>query len=368
VRDLAAHVQALIDGLVESGAENGVQVAVYRHGDLVVDAVSGVADPATGRPVTPDTLFYTASAGKAVTATVAHVLVERGVLDYDTRVADVWPEFGAHGKEHATVRHVLTHTAGVPAVPKDTTLEDLCDWDAMCQTIAGSEPWWPPGERVGYHAVTFGYMVGEIVRRTTGKPISQVLAEQVANPLGAEHELYFGVPASHLDRVARLEDDPAGKAMFASLPDDFPLFKAAPRAIVPNAGYGNRADILMSDLPFQATSTARAVARMYAALLGEVDGTRLVSAGRLPEISSLATTGIDEMTGGPSTFALGYTVGWPGTSAPHDNPTMFGMVGIGVGAAYADRASGTSVAVFRNRFNPTEMHVVERVGELVAGP
>jgi CubicO group peptidase (beta-lactamase class C family) len=365
VSDLQEQVQALIDGRVASGSEDGVQVAVYRRGESVVDAVAGAADPETGRPVTADTLFYTASTGKAVAATLAHVLVERGVFDYDTRVAQVWPEFAAHGKGSATVRHVLTHSVGVPAVPADTTVEQLCDWDAMCEMIAGAEPWWAPGERVGYHAVTFGYLIGEIVRRATGTPISQVLAEQVAGPLGVGDELYFGVPPSELPRVARLEDDPEGKAMFASLPDEFPLFKAAPRRIVPNADYANRRDILTSDIPMQATATARAMARMYAALLDEVDGVRLVSADRLREISALATTGIDEMTGGPSTYALGYTVGRLGTSAPDDRASMFGFVGIGVGGAYADRATGVSVAVLRNRFNPTEMRVVEQVGELV---
>ena len=362
---LQEQVQTLIDGLVTSGAENGVKVAVYRRGEPVVEAVAGVADPETGRPVTPETLFYAASTGKGVAATVAHVLVERGLFDYDTRVAEIWPEFAANGKESATVRHVLTHAAGVPAVPPDTTLEQLCDWDAMCRTVAEAEPWWAPGERVGYHAVTFGYLIGEVVRRAAGRPISQVLAEEVAGPLGVGDELYFGVPASELGRVARVEDDPAGRAMFASLPPEFPLFKAVPRELVPNADYGNRTDILMSDVPFQATTTARAVARMYAALLDEVDGVRLVPHDRLGEISSLATTGIDEMTGGPATYALGYTVGRLGTSAPQERPTMFGFVGIGVGGAYADRATGVSVAVLRNRFNPTEMRVVERVGELV---
>jgi CubicO group peptidase (beta-lactamase class C family) len=363
--DLQEQVQALIDELVASGAENGVQVAVYRRGEPVVDAVAGVADPRTGRPVTPDTLFYTASTGKAVAATLAHVLVERGVFDYDTRVADVWPEFAVHGKGTATVRHVLTHSVGVPAVPADTTVEQLCDWGAMCRVVAEAQPWWTPGERVGYHAVTFGYLIGQVVRRATGTPLSQVLAEEVTGPLGIGDELYFGVPPSELPRVARLEDDPQGKAMFASLPDEFPLFKAAPRRIVPNADYANRRDILTADIPMQATATARAVARMYAALLDEVDGVRLVSQDRLGEISSLATTGIDEMTGGPSTYALGYTVGRLGTSAPQDRPTMFGFVGIGVGGAHADRATGVSVAVLRNRFNPTEMRVVEQVGELV---
>jgi CubicO group peptidase (beta-lactamase class C family) len=366
MNDLQKQVQVLIDGLVESGSENGVQVAVYRHGQLVVDAVAGVADPETGRPVTSDTLFYSASTGKGAASTVAHVLVERGVFGYDTPVVEVWPEFGAHGKDSATVRHVLTHSVGVPAVSKDTTVEQLCDWDRMCQMIAAARPWWSPGERVGYHAATFGYLIGEIVRRATGKRISQVLAEEVAGPLGVAGELYFGVPGSELGRVARLADDPVGKAAFASMPPEFPLFKAVPPAIIPNADYGNRTDILTADIPFQGTLTARAIARMYAALLDEVDGVRLVSPDRLREVSTLATAGLDEMTGGPSTWALGYSVGRPGTFAPQDNPTMFGMVGIGGSAAYADSATGVSVAVTKNRFNPIEMNVVEQVGELVA--
>lgn len=365
--DLQGQVQELIDRLVESGAENGVQVAVYRRGEPVVDAVAGVADPRTGRPVTADTLFYSASTGKAMASTVAHVLVERGVFGYDTPVVELWPEFGAHGKHTATVRHVLTHSVGVPAVPKDITLERLCDWDGMCQMVADAEPWWSPGQRVGYHAVTFGYIIGEIVRRATGKRISQVLADEVAGPLGVADELYFGVPGPELGRVARLQDDPFGAAAFASMPPEFPLFKAVPPAIVPNADYGNRTDILTSDMPFQGTLTARATARMYAALLDEVDGIRLVSPDRLREISTLATAGLDdEMTAGVSTWALGYCVGRPGTSAPQENPTMFGMVGIGGSAAYADSATGVSIAVTKNRFNPIEMNVVEQVSELAA--
>src|SRR6478609_4688403 len=113
--DLPEQVQGLIDGLVESGAEDGVQAAVYRRGELVVDAVAGIADSATNRPVTPDTLIYCAAA-------VIHVLAERGTFGYDTRVVEVWPEFGAHGKENATLRHVLTHSVGVPAMPADLTV------------------------------------------------------------------------------------------------------------------------------------------------------------------------------------------------------------------------------------------------------
>ena len=132
-------VQQAIDHLVESGAERGLQVAVYRNGEQVVDAVAGIADPATGGPVTSDTPFFSYSIGKGVAATVVHVLAERGVLGYDTPIVELWPEFGAHGKQKVTVRHALSQSAGVPGLPPGLTVEDLCDWDKMCAIIAGSE-------------------------------------------------------------------------------------------------------------------------------------------------------------------------------------------------------------------------------------
>ncbi len=359
MNDIQKRIQKLIDGLVRSGAETGIQAAAYRRGELVVDAAAGVADPRTGRPVTSDTPFYVASAMKGVTATVVHVLAGRGVVDYDTPVIEIWPEFGAHGKERATLRHVLTHSVGVPGLPMDMTLDRYCDWDAMCRLIADLEPWWVPGERSGYHAVTFGFILGEIVRRTTGKPISQVLAEEVAGPLGIADELYFGVPASDLGRLARFEDDPAGAAMFASLPPDFPLFRAGPRGTFPNADLANRADLMQCDVPSWGVASARALAKTYAALLDDVHGVRLVPADRLPEITALATTGTDEISGGPAQYALGYTVGQIGLAEA--DPTVFGMVGIGGSAAYADTASGLVVAVTKNRFNPTEMNAFDQV-------
>jgi CubicO group peptidase (beta-lactamase class C family) len=364
--DLQEQVQAVIDGLVESGAENGIQAAVYHRGTPIVDAVAGTAGPSVEasaeRPVASDTLFYAASAVKGVAATVVHVLVEDGVFGYDTLVADLWPEFGARGKETTTVRHVLTHSAGVPAVPADLTVDQLCDWDGMCSMIAGLEPWWTPGERVGYHAVTFGFLVGEIIRRATGKPISQVLAEGIGTRLGVADELFFGVPADALHRVAHFEDDPEGTAMFASLPPDFPLFKAAPLQLFPNAAYANNPGLISSDVPAGGIVTARAMAKMYAALLGEVDGVRLVSPERLREISSIATSGDDEMTGGPAQYGLGYTVGQLGGRPVAK--TVFGHVGVGGGAAYADTASGISVAVTKNRFNPIELNAFDAVWDL----
>ena len=281
--ELQRDVQEAIDKLVESGTERGIQVAVYRDGQQVVDAVAGVADPATGRPVDAGTVFYNYSIGKGATSTVAHILAERGLFGYDTPVAELWPEFAANGKQAVTVRQVLDHTAGVPGIPLDTTIEDLCDWDRMCAAIADAELWWEPGTKVGYHAYTFGYIVGEVVRRATGKPISQVLAEEVAGPLGVAGELWFGMPASEQHRLARLEDEPgaaeAAEQWLASMPPDLPMFKAGPMSTFPNADFGNRADTLAADIPAGGKTSARAIARMYAALLGR-GGRRPAAAAR----------------------------------------------------------------------------------------
>ncbi|NUP61878.1 MAG: beta-lactamase family protein [Nonomuraea sp.] len=346
--DLQKQVLEAAGRLVESGAELGLQVAVYRDGVQIVDVVAGVADPGTGRPVTSDTPFYNFSIGKGATATVAHVLAERGLFGYDTPVVELWPEFGRHGKEGVTVRHVLTHTAGVPGVPLDTTPEDVCDWDKMVAALENAEPWWEPGTKTGYHAYTFGFLVGEIVRRATGKPISQVLLEEVSGPLGVADELYFGMPEKEHHRLAVLEDVPMDMSAFADMPADLPMFRAGPMELMPSAALGSRTDYLTADIPAGGKTSARAIARMYAALLGEVDGTRLISPERLREATAVAFTGMDEVFGMPSTWGLGFSIGLPG-GAPEETPTAFGMAGAGGSFAWADTATGTAVAVTKNR-------------------
>jgi CubicO group peptidase (beta-lactamase class C family) len=362
--DIQNQVQEAIDELVESAAERGLQVAVYQNGEQVADAVAGVADPETGRLVAPDTPFYAYSVGKGATATVAHMLVERGLFGYDTRIVELWPEFGAHGKESATVRHVLTHTVGVPGIPANTTPEDLCDWDKMCAVIADAEPWWEPGAKTAYHAYPFGYIIGEIVRRATGKPISQVLREEVAWPLAVENEVYFGMPESEHGRLARLEDMEGSAEFLASMPDDSPFFELGPRAIIPTAEFGNRPDILIADIPAGGKMSARAMASMYAALLGEVDGVRLISPERLREISAPAFSGEDQIMGNPVTWALGYAIGRIGTEA-YETPSVFGMGGVGGSYACADTATGVAWALTKNRLTP-DFGAAEQIAEIVA--
>jgi CubicO group peptidase (beta-lactamase class C family) len=138
--EIQEQIQRHIDTLGDTGAETGVQVAVYQGGALIVDAVAGTADPATGRPVTSGTPIFSFSTGKNVAATLAHLLVARGFLDYDSPVTDLWPEFGVHGKATATLRHVLTHTVGLPAMPREITPLELPDWSRVCESLAAAEP------------------------------------------------------------------------------------------------------------------------------------------------------------------------------------------------------------------------------------
>lgn len=358
---LQQQVQGTINAMVGSGSEDGLQVAVVHEGRVLVDAVAGVADSRTGRPVAPETLFFAASTGKGVAASVAHVLVERGEVTYDQRVADVWPEFGAHGKGGTTLRDVLVHAAGVPGLWPHITPEELTDWNRVCAFLADQPPWWPPGEATGYHALTFGFVLGEFVRRATGRTLASALRETITTPLGMTNEMFFGVPEHLLARVARQGPDGAE----APRPEPgSPLDRAVPPGVRPTAAFANRPDVLRAQIPAQATMTARAAARMYAALLGHIDGIELVSADRRATMAAPTFTGLDHVMGMESTWALGYsTVRFGGVESRPGS--TFGMAGSNGSAAYADIDTGVAVAVMRNRI-VGDMSAVAAVDHLVA--
>src|SRR5579871_3955001 len=180
--EIQARVQAALDDLVASGVEAGLQVAAYLGEELIVDAWAGVADSSTGRLVDGDTLFTVFSTTKGITATVIHLLADRQLLDYDQPVAAYWPEFAAHGKQRITLRHVLTHTAGVPHMPAGAGPAEICDWAWVCREIAALTPLWEPGTRAGYHALTYGWILGEVARRVDGRTIARIVQDEIAAP------------------------------------------------------------------------------------------------------------------------------------------------------------------------------------------
>ncbi|MEU2827123.1 serine hydrolase domain-containing protein [Streptomyces lavendulae] len=332
-------LQATLDGLVASGAESGLQVAAYRRGRPVVEAYAGVAGSGA--------LIHSLSVGKGFTATLVHVLAERGLIGHESPIARYWPEFGAHGKAGVTVRHALTRTSAVPQLPRGLTRDELCDWDTMCGVVASARPLWEPGTDSGYHGWTYGWILGETVRRVTGLTPGEALREYVAEPLGIADELYFGLPESALPRVAPLVEG-GWEANLAGLPHGAPFTRlvAPNRGLWTTASLANRRAYLLADLPACATLTARAAARMYAALLGEVDGLRLLSPAGVEAAAAVAVEGTDRMLLRRHAKGLGHFLCRPPMGG---ETTAFGHHGSGGSVAFADRARGLSFALTRTR-------------------
>lgn len=197
-----SRVREVFEAHFTGGEELGAAFAVFLDGEPVVDLWGGVADRHSGRPWERDTPVLAYSCTKAVTATVALLLAERGLLDIAAPVADVWPEFARHGKEHVTVEHLLTHQAGLPVIEKQIPVEEFGDQAAIADRLAGQAPIWEPGTAHGYHALTYGFLVGEVVRRVSGGSVGELVAAEISRPL--DLDLQVGAGDDVIERAARL--------------------------------------------------------------------------------------------------------------------------------------------------------------------
>ena len=334
--DINERVTAALDELIASGVESGLQVAAYHHGELVVDTWAGLADVESGRPVDGGTLFTSFSCTKGVTATAVHILVERGVISYDEPIAAHWPEFARRGKQHATIRHALTHRVGVPHMPDGVTPESMSDWDGMCEAIAALEPLWEPGARTGYHAYTFGWILGEVIRRADGRPINQFVQEEICGPLGLDG-IHLGIDDATEPRVATLVDGPRPADAPAAPPDAL-IARAIPPAVGILAEPYNNPVVRRAALPAHGgLMNARSLARLYAALAagGELDGARILPADRVRTATRLQTDDLDLAIQQPVRKALGYFQSGA-ISAMGPRMTAFGHPGAGGAIGFAD--------------------------------
>ncbi|NUT35696.1 MAG: beta-lactamase family protein [Hamadaea sp.] len=330
VADGFAPVREVFADLVASGAESGAGLTVIHDGRVVVDLVGGHRDTGRTAEWTPETLCATYSVSKPFAAFCLLLLVDRGRARLDDPVRRHWPEFAAEG---VTLRHVLAHTAGLPIFPEARTAQVLADWDLLCADLAAATPLWTPGEVAAEHALTYGHLVGELVRRIDGRPIAAFLAAEVAGPWALD----LGWALSPADAV-RCADLRYGDL-------DWPVTILGTPGALKARSLGNPAGcldlaVLNGDL-WRATAvpavnlhaTAHGVARFYAGLLGGgvLDGTRILSPEIVAEAVRVQHEGVDRVLDRPVRWGLGVQI---------DDDESWGMGGIGGNAGYADPVRG----------------------------
>ena len=354
---------AFAENFVKRG-EVGAAVCVYVDGMAVVDLWGGFADAARTRPWAQDTIASVASSTKGMTALCAHLLVERGLLDLDSPVARYWPEFARGGKERIPVRWLLGHRAGLPAVRQDMATEMLFDWNAFTTALAETDPWWEPGTRHGYHARTYGYLVGEVIRRVSGQTVGQFFRTHVAEPLNAD--FYIGVPGS--------EDARAAEVLAAPRPasgEPTPLERLAqdPTSMAARAFFNPRAptDVVntrawrAAEIPSSnGHTTARALARIYGALAngGALEGVRLLSTATIDGAIVEQSCGMDAILELPSRFGLGFMLPLRehflecglGLQPFGPNARAFGHWGFGGSVGFADPDGGVGFGYVMNQY------------------
>ncbi len=326
----------------EERREVGASVAVTHRGRPVVDLWGGFADKRRARAWTRDTIVNVYSTTKGLTAICAHRLVEQGKLDLEAPVARYWPEFAQAGKDKLPVRYLLSHRAGLPAVRKPLALDALYQWDTMCDALAEQEPWWEPGTRHGYHAVTYGWLVGEVIRRITGKTPGGYFRDELAGPLGID--CHIGLDASHDGRVAEMIASPPPPP---GAPNIFEEVAKNPESVTAKAfanpplltqGVVNTREWRAAELPAANGHTnARALARIYGALAndGEIDGFRVLDPDSIAQCHAEQSYGPDAVLFISTRMSLGFMMSQP--EAPFGpNPRAFGHPGAGGSLGFAD--------------------------------
>ncbi len=331
---LQQRIQAILDGAVADGEELGVQAAVWMEGRRVVNAWAGFAGPERRQAVDAQTLFPVFSATKAVAAMAVLRLVDRGVLDLDRPLAEVWPGFACNGKQATTLRHVLNHQAGLLPPPCGSVAEYL-DWEGMCRRVAAMTPDWEPGAQTRYLSLSFSWLLGEPARRATGRTLGEIVQSEICRPLRLEG-LFLGLPREEEFRGAMLERGP-----------DLPAQELDPaRCWLPLEAFANRPEIRRACFPaFNLMTTADALAACYAAMLGRgADVPRLLAPEWISRIADRGHHPPDAPAQGA--FCLGFhRYDLPGA----DGLCAFGHQGYGGSIALAVPGRKLALALVKNR-------------------
>jgi len=347
---LQGGIEKLFSGLVDEGYELGVQAAVYLDGELVADVCVGRVSSKSNEKVSSDTVFPVCSTGKGILATLTHILASRGLIDYEKPVAFYWPEFGVNGKASITVRQALAHQAGIPQVPEFRSLEEACDFERACARVAELTPLWKPGSTMQYHSRTWGWIVGGIVRRASGQAIGELLRKELTGPLGIEGSMFFGISDDALPRLSPFEAQPTQKEQCTTAPTTNapPPPGSASALALPIMDFVNLPEVRRCCMPAaNGIMSAKAIAKHYAALIGEVDGVRLIPEKTL----AAATTRVTEEGTAPICFGHGFGLGYCLKGPASDMGALFGHGGAGGSEGMANRVLGLAVGLAKNRMD-----------------
>ncbi len=299
-------MRGVLSANIDSGADVGASAAVMLDGELVVDLWGGWVDEAHSAPWQSDTITNVWSSTKTQMALCALMLVDRGLLDVDAPVATYWPEFAANGKEGVLVRHLMSHTSGVSGWNQPITVDDIYDWEASTAKLAGQAPWWEPGTASGYHALNQGHLVGEVIRRITGKKLGEFFRDEVAAPLGVD--FHIGLPTSEFGRVSNVIPPPPLPIDFSQLDPDMVAVKTftgpAPGAEASWTPEWRQADIGAAN----GHGNARSIAIAQSAISngGVVNGTSLLGQDAIDRIFEVQADGVDLVLMVPVRFGIGY--------------------------------------------------------------
>jgi CubicO group peptidase (beta-lactamase class C family) len=346
-QDRFAAVRAAFEINLASGADVGASFCATLEGETVVDLWGGYADEARKRPWEKDTIVNVYSTTKTMTALTALLLADRGELDFASPVARYWPEFAANGKERVTTAHLMSHASGLSGWKEKMAKEDLYDWEKATSLLAAQAPFWEPGTAPGYHALTQGYLVGEVVRRITGRSLGTVFREEIAAPLGAD--FHIGLLASQDARVADLIPPPPGAAVAdvaqqnefqKNMANNPPIDVSETRtrawrgAEIPAAG---------------GTGNARSVAEIHMLLAngGTAKGKRILSEEGCRKALEPQIEGVDLILGLPVRYGLGF--GLPGGMVPLPHPDTIFWGGYGGSLVIIDMDARTTFAYAMNR-------------------
>ncbi len=337
---------------LDADAELGASIVVDLDGEIAVDLWGGYRDEARTQPWLRDTITNVWSTTKTVTSLAALMLVDRGELDVDAPVARYWPEFAVAGKQDVLVRHLLSHTSGVSGLDQPAVAEDLYDWDKSTARYAAQAPWWSPGSASGYHALNFGHLIGEVLRRITGMSLRQFVAEEIAGPLGADFQI--GAAEHDWNRIANVVPPPPLPVDFSALGPDNVAVKTLTgpfiEATEANTAAWRRADIGAAN----GHGNARSVARILSVISrgGEVDGVRLLRPETIELIFREQASGIDLVLGVPLRFGIGYGLPEPATipSIPAEKICFWG--GWGGSVILMDVGRRMTISYMMNNMGP----------------